>query len=263
MSSFEFEGKNLDKAVKMACEELNLSPDDIQYEVLSHGSSGIFGLAGAKKARIRVNLPEIQSGTVSEDEVEDQKAEISKADEILQEERSFEHEVKDVQQIHSFEEDPIELAQTVLQRIIDAITSDAKISVEENSERILLNVACGNAAILIGKKGQTLEAIQSIVEKVINKHNNSNNKIRIRVDVEGYLATRRINLERLAARLADKSKRIRKPISLGQMSAHDRRIIHMALKDDPDVRTKSRGEGYMRKIVIFPQKNNMHRQHLQ
>ena len=150
-----------------------------------------------------------------------------------------------------------------MQRIIDAITSDAKISVEENSERILLNVACDNAAILIGKKGQTLEAIQSIVEKVINKHNNNNNRIRIQVDVEGYLETRRTNLEKLAARLADKSKRIRKPISLGQMSAHDRRIIHMALKDDPGVRTKSRGEGYMRKIVIFPQKNNLQRQHLQ
>ena len=263
MSSFEFEGKNLEKAVKMACEELNLSPDDIQYEVLSHGSSGIFGLAGAKKAKIRVSLPEEQAVAVPGAEEGVQEAETAGVSEIFSDESTFESENDDIKPTNAFDENPVELARSVLQRIIDAITSDAKISVEENSERILLNVACDNAAILIGKKGQTLEAIQSIVEKVINKHNNNNNRIRIQVDVEGYLETRRTNLEKLAARLADKSKRIRKPISLGQMSAHDRRIIHMALKDDPGVRTKSRGEGYMRKIVIFPQKNNLQRQHLQ
>jgi spoIIIJ-associated protein len=263
MSSFDFEGKNLEKAVKMACKELNLSPDDLQYEVLSHGSSGIFGLAGAKKAKIRVSLPEEQAVTDPGAEEGVQEAEPAGVNEIFSDEPTFDTEKDDIKQTHAFDENPIELAKSVLQRIINAITSDAEISVEENSERILLNVACDNAAILIGKKGQTLEAIQSIVEKVINKHNNNNNRIRIQVDVEGYLETRRTNLEKLAARLADKSKRIRKPISLGQMSAHDRRIIHMALKDDPGVRTKSRGEGYMRKIVIFPQKNNLQRQHLQ
>ncbi|NNL78334.1 MAG: KH domain-containing protein [Desulfobacterales bacterium] len=262
MSSFEFEGKNLDKAVKKACEELNQSPDDISYEVLSRGSSSIFGLAGAKKAKIRVNLPEKQLDTGSGTQIEDHGTEIPAESEIVSKDHTFEHEIDDVPQIYSSEENPSELGRSVLQRIIDAITSDAKISVEENSEGIRLNVACSNAALLIGKKGQTLAAMQSIVEKIINKHNNGNHKIRIQVDVEGYLETRKSNLERLAARLADKSKRIRKPISLGQMSAHDRRIIHMALKDDPDVRTKSRGEGYMRKIVIFPQKNSMRRQHL-
>jgi spoIIIJ-associated protein len=60
--------------------------------------------------------------------------------------------------------------------------------------------------------------------------------------------------------MAEKSKRIRKPISLGNMSAYDRRIVHMALKDDPDVRTKSKGEGYLRKLTIFPKKNHMQRQ---
>ena len=78
------------------------------------------------------------------------------------------------------------------------------------------------------------------------------------MDVEGYLATRELNLEKLALRLADKAKRIRKPISLGQMNGYDRRIVHLALKDDLEVQTKSRGEGYMRKLVIFPQKNGTH-----
>jgi spoIIIJ-associated protein len=118
-----------------------------------------------------------------------------------------------------------------------------------------MNVAGGNAGVLIGKKGQTLEAIQSLVDKIVNKHHNHNGKIRVQVDVEGYLATRELNLEKLALRLADKAKRIRKPISLGRMNGYDRRIVHMALKDDLEVETKSRGDGYLRKLVIFPKKN--------
>ena len=169
-----------------------------------------------------------------------------------------EFDISDGLQPRTLEEKPVDLAQDVLQRIIDAITSDATIAAEETNGRLRLNVAGGNAGILIGKKGQTLEAIQSLVDKIVNKHNNHNDKIRVQVDVEGYLATRELNLEKLAMRLADKSKRIRKPISLGQLNGYDRRIVHLALKDDPDVQTKSRGEGYMRKLVIFPNKNSSH-----
>ncbi len=81
-----------------------------------------------------------------------------------------------------------------------------------------------------------------------------NEKIRVQVDVEGYLENRKADLEKLAERLADKSKRIRKPISLGQMSAYDRRIVHLALKDDPDIRTKSRGRGLHAKTGYFSAK---------
>ncbi len=263
MSSFEYEGKNVDKAVKKACDELNLAPDEINYEVLSCGSSGIFGLAGTKKARILVNLPEKAAVAKLETEAAGQGAEDSDDTKALEDQSLAGGDSGD-QQLYEFPDNPLDLGRTVLQRIVDSITNDAKISAEEDSERIFLNVAGGNAAILIGKKGQTLEAIQSLVEKIVNKHNNNNNsdKIRVQVDVEGYLETRIANLEKLAVRLADKSKRIRKPISLGQMSAYDRRIVHLALKDDPGVRTKSRGEGYMRKLVIFPKTNNLQRQQL-
>jgi spoIIIJ-associated protein len=188
-------------------------------------------------------------------------------DEIYSEENKspdqfFADDNRDVPQPVEFEENPLDLGRTVLQRIVDAITNDAKISAEENSGGLFFNVVGGNAGILIGKKGQTLDAIQSLVEKIINKHNPHNDKIRVQVDVEGYLETRKANLEKLAERLAHKSKRIRKPISLGQMSAYDRRIVHLALKHDPDIRTKSKGEGYMRKLVIFPQKIRKQRQQM-
>jgi spoIIIJ-associated protein len=265
MSSFEYSAKNVNKAIENACAELNLSPDEIKYDILSHGSSGIFGLAGVKKAKIRVHLPE----KPKEPDIENQPLTLDSElkDEIYSEENKspdqfFADDNRDVPQPVEFEENPLELGRTVLQRIVDAITNDAKISAEENSGGLFFNVVGGNAGILIGKKGQTLDAIQSLVEKIINKHNPHNDKIRVQVDVEGYLETRKANLEKLAERLAHKSKRIRKPISLGQMSAYDRRIVHLALKHDPDIRTKSKGEGYMRKLVIFPQKIRKQRQQM-
>ena len=262
MSSSEYEGKNVEKAVKKACQELNISQDDIAYEVLSYGSSGIFGLAGAKKARILVNLPDKAEETELKAEATGQEFDISETNMTREDQHPGVSDSGD-QQLYEYPDNPSDLGRTVLQRIIDSITSDAKISVEENSERIFLNVAGGNAGKLIGKKGQTLEAIQSLVEKIVNKHHNHNgDKIRVQVDVEGYLETRKANLENLAVRLADKSKRIRKPISLGQLSAYDRRIVHLALKGDSGVRTKSRGEGYMRKLVIFPKKSSPQRQQM-
>jgi len=255
MSSFEYEGKNVKKAVKKACEELKLAHDLINYKILSYGSSGIFGFAGAKKARIIVDLPEKDR----EMEIESVGPAAQSSHEAVAPEDQLLNSGSDgVRRLNEIPDTPLDLGRTVLQRIVDSITSDAKISADENSERIFLNVAGGNAAMLIGKKGQTLEAMQSLVEKIVNKRTNSNNgdRIRIQIDVEGYLETRKANLEKLAMRLADKSKRIRKSISLGQMSAYDRRIVHMALKEDSGVRTKSRGEGYLRKVVIFPKKNN-------
>ena len=259
MSSLEFEGKNVDKAVQMACDELNLTTDDIQYKVLSRGSSGIFGLAGAKKARIKVFLPE--KSTESEPEAGTVMPAEAVSDEPAQPADSISAEGPSANMQHSGSgENPLALSREVLQRIVDAITSDATITAEEADGRILMNVTGGNAGALIGKKGQTLEAIQSLVDKIVNKHHRNQDRIRIQVDVEGYLATRKLNLEKLAQRLADKSKKIHKPISLGQMNGYDRRIVHLALKDDPEVKTKSKGEGYMRKLVIFPQKNNARRQ---
>ncbi len=107
---------------------------------------------------------------------------------------------------------------------------------------------------MIGKRGQTLEAIQAIVNKVVNKHNQS--RTRVLVDIEGYLETRRENLEKTALRLAEKSKKIGKPMTLGPMNAYDRRIVHLALQDFSDVQTRSRGEGPLRKLLILPKNRN-------
>ena len=264
-TSFEFEGKNVEKALEKASEKFDIPKDQLQYDILSYGSSGIFGLAGSKKARIRIKFSEASTQSVSDDHEhhkEDQKSSEVAGQLVKDSENAPEGETSDDQQLYTFPENPLDLGRSVLQRIVDAITTEAKISMEEDSDRISFKVVGGNAALLIGKRGQTLEAIQSLVDKVVNKHNHNNDRIRIQVDIGDYLATRRGNLERMAVRLAEKSKRIAKPISLGQMNAHDRRIVHLALKDDPDVETKSRGEGYLRKLVIFPKKTRKKRTHL-
>ena len=251
MSPFiEVEGKNLEKAIDKACSKLKVPRDALKYEVISYGSSGIFGLAGIKKARIRVAVTD----SVAPPNSEAAPSEQSSDKDVKKNVQTMIQETFDGSPLHSFPDDPLDLGKNVLQRIIDSITADATIKVDQNSNRILFNVEGGNSAIMIGKHGQTLEAIQSIVEKIINKRNQ--HRIRVEVDVEGYLENRRNNLERQAARLAEKCKRIGKPVAVGQMNAHDRRIVHLALKDDRAVRTQSIGEGYLRKLMIFPKKNS-------
>ena len=251
MSPFiEVDGKNIDKAIEKACSRLKVPRDSLKYEVISYGSSGIFGLASFKKARIRVKMPESESAPKTDAVPSEQFAEEA----VKKDVQSMIQQTFDETRLHAYPDDPLDLGKNVLQRIVDSITTDAKIRVDQNSNRILFNIVGGNSAIMIGKHGQTLEAIQSIVEKIINKRNQ--NRIRVEVDVEGYLEKRRNNLERQAARLAEKCKRIGKPVAVGQMNAFDRRIVHLALKDDRAVRTQSIGEGYLRKLMIFPKKNS-------
>ena len=259
-AKLEFKAKNVNKAVERASAALKVPKEELKYEVLSHGSSGIFGLSGTKKAKIRVKLPEDTlaaeetAGPAAHDGADTQAFEQSQApadpgryDAIADENQ------KDPQGV-ALPQEPVQMGRAVLERIVNAITADAEISVDSDEDRLIFNVNGGNAGILIGKRGQTLDAIQTIVNKVVNKHNQ--NRTRVMVDIEGYLATRKENLEKMALRLAEKSKKIGKPITLGPMNAYDRRIVHIALKDISNVQTRSRGEGPLRKLVIFPKRRN-------
>ena len=261
-TKLEFKAKNVDKAVELASAELNLPKDELKYEVLSYGSSGIFGLSRTKKAKIRVRLPE---DTLAPDEKAESLVDDSiKADDMSPSDDtialdSAKKKMRLTDHLNgrehdSFPDDPAEMGRHVLQRIVDTITSDAKISVVKDEDRLLFNVNGGDAGMLIGKRGQTLDAIQTIVNKVINKHDQ--NRIRVLVDIEGYLETRRENLEKMALRMAEKSKKIGKPMTLGPMNAYDRRIVHLALKDFAEVQTRSRGDGPLRKLLILPKKRN-------
>lgn len=245
----EFEGKNIEKAIKKACDKLKISKEDLKYTVVSHGSTGMFGVVGSKKAKISVTIPEKDEDLTSK--VKHQSDSNKKGQRISNQTEAPNDDV--------LTDELIEIGEDILRHIVDIITADASISTEKLSNRILYKISGGNSAVLIGKHGQTLEAIQYIVEKCVNKQ--SRERVRVQIDVNGYLEKRKASLEGLAARLAEKSKNNGKPITVGKMNAYERRIVHMALKDDGEVRTQSMGNGSIRKLMIFPKKNNRRSSH--
>ena len=255
-TKMNFEARSIEKALKKASKTLNLSPQDLKYEIVSYGSSGIFGLVGAKKARIQVVVPD--KDVVENKEKSNKNSAIPKKRLVSENplrEKSEPAEEPQTDVLDSGGEDPLAVGREALQTILDAITSDARIveiSKNEDGVGLVFKVEGGNAAVLIGKRGQTLDAIQYMVEKIVNRK--SEKRLRLQVDVEGYLENRQRNLENLALRLAQKSRKSGKPMTIGQLKPHERRIVHMALKENPDVRTQSMGDGYIRKLVIIPQK---------
>ncbi len=257
----EYEGKSVDAAVEEACKELNLDKEKLKYEVLSYGSTGIFGIVGAKKARIRVRNSVSHTRASANQRTSKAAVPISEPVQAPPESITAEDFEKPEPLAGEGDKDRPTLAEMeaaaedgkqCLRKIIDAITDDATISSELESESIRFEIHGGNAAVLIGKRGQTLEAVQYLVDKMVNRK--AEGRIRIVVDVEGYWENRRSSLTEMAKRMAGKSKKTGKPITLGQMNAHDRRIVHLTLKDDPHVKTQSRGEGFFRKLIIFPKK---------
>lgn len=289
----EFTGKDLNIAIKNACSALSLSKDKLKYDVISEGTSGIFGIVGRKDARIRVTLPKIDDseekegilsmvdeafgeetrreekplvpGPETEDDDEDGDSNDyvdDYANEDINEDVSedvSEDTYENVEDEEETDEDAVDVTEEssalgveTLQKIADLITEGAKVSAKIERDRLTLFIEGGNSGILIGRKGQTLDAMQFLTDKIINRKSEA--RVRVRVDIEGYMETRKSNLQHLAYKMADKAKKTGRPATINQMSAQDRRIVHLALKDDTKVRTQSMGEGYYRRLVIFPKK---------
>jgi spoIIIJ-associated protein len=238
----EFNGKNVDQALEKASDELNLPAEKIKHEVLAYGSSGIFGLVGVKKAKIKVFIETEKETTVDHKRVDAQSAD-----------RAFiASHATETEEVTRYDEDLVASGMQGLQTIIDEITDGATVQLVPKKDKLFFSITGGDSGVLIGKRGQTLEAMQYLLEKIINKK--SSNRIRVLVDVEGYLQKRKNNLKQMASRMAEKATRTKKPVTLGQMNAHDRRIVHIHLKDEKSVRTQSIGDGYYRKLMIFPKK---------
>jgi len=244
LASYEFEGKTKEEAIKSACEELGVSEGKLEIEVLSYGSTGIFGLVGAKKAQIKVTLREAKKARIDEERPKPVKKEDEKKpDQKEDEERPDQKE--DLEAV-------AEIAQKTSEEIISYVVDDATVTVEKYPDVIKVRIDAGNAAILIGKHGRTLDALQFIIRKIVRKRTDS--KVRISFDVEGYRDRRKASLTQMALRLGEKVKRSGKPATISPMNAYDRRIVHIALKDDTSVKTQSKGGGLFRKLVILPQK---------
>lgn len=295
----EFEGKNVEKAVELACQTLKISKNQLKYDVVSTGTSGIFSIIRNKKAKIRVNIEpakktnqRVQSLVDEAFGVKKQKPSkkpdnARKADSTRKpdtprkpdtqngKKKKFEKprakkqdtprapEKKVEQPRETVEKEKIisdfykgrsseDIGREVLETILKYITESVEITLDMDGDTMVYHVNSEDSAVIIGKRGQNLEAIQYIVDKIVNKH--TLERKRVLIDVEGYLEKRRENLEKMALRMSEKVKKTGKPSTISQMSSQDRRIVHLALKDDKSVRTQSMGEGYYRRLVIFPKK---------
>jgi spoIIIJ-associated protein len=143
-----------------------------------------------------------------------------------------------------------EKAKRILEGLLVRMAIPSPVTVEETDEAITLNIQGDGSGLLIGKRGQNLDAIQYILNKAV--HHTPNGHKMITIDTEAYRKRREESLVALAVRLGEKVKKTQKAVTVGHMNAHDRRVIHMAMQNDETLTTKSRGEGEYRKIVILP-----------
>ena len=143
-------------------------------------------------------------------------------------------------------------ARDLLAGILSQMTFNCQIKAMETDDTIILNISGDESGLLIGRRGQNLDAIQYILNKAVNR-SEADRKM-IVVDSEEYRQRRKESLLSMAERIRDKVKKTQKPLSLAHMNAHDRRIIHLALQEDETLITKSRGEGEFRKVIVLPAK---------
>lgn len=245
----EFKARSIAKAVKIASKELGIPQEHLQYDIVSHGASGIFGLTGVKKARILVHATE--ANPIENDDPSEDRPYFGST----REERSDDDRHRDEEAMASDDHEAVfAVGEEMVRRIVDAISPEASIRVQRDDDEISFNVEGGESGILIGKRGQTLEAIQVLVEKAVRRLNG--HRIRVTVDVEGYLKNKEANLVRTAERVAQRVKSKGRPASIGFMNAQDRRIIHLALKDNHAVRTQSVGDGSYRKLMVYPKRRS-------
>jgi spoIIIJ-associated protein len=223
MEFMEFEGKSTEEAIARACAHFQLPAESLDIEIISVGSPGLFGIGG-RKARVRVVTQRDEDVGEAEGEVE------------------LEGET---------EADLLPRAQELMERILELMGEKAKVVGRfDEEDRLSLSIDAQDPGLLIGKQGQTLEALQYLLTKMVAKK--ARRKVRVFIDIESYRARHQEALTQLAIKSGEKVKKTGKPVTLNPMNPHDRRIIHLALQGDKDLKTMSRGEGLYKKVVVYP-----------
>jgi spoIIIJ-associated protein len=151
-------------------------------------------------------------------------------------------------------EEALAVAKETLLAILALMKIEAQVTVEDTPEAISLTLQGADEGLLIGKRGQTLDALQYVVNKILSKQGRENKQVI--VDTEDYRKKREEALVSLAEKVSQKVRKTKKPVTLGNMTARERRIIHLALQNDDTVVTMSRGEGHNRKIIVRPSRRS-------
>jgi spoIIIJ-associated protein len=226
MDFIEVEGKTYEEAIKKASQGLNVDEKDLDIDVKEVDTKGILGLLGSKKVRI---IARIKGRAMP---------------------------FTDATPAHEAEDTPEEYGIKFLTELatITGLNFNIKVSkVSEKLDRLLFMVQCDNGDILIGKDGETLEALQYVLRLAIAKHYKQAAKIL--VDINGFREKRKKALTIMAKRLADRVKRTGKRQKTDLLNPYERRIIHTLFKHNKNISTKSEGEGHVKKVVISPSGN--------
>jgi spoIIIJ-associated protein len=148
----------------------------------------------------------------------------------------------------------LETATTVLVEILRRMGVDAEVQSRIVDGAVHLDIIGDGSGILIGKDGNTLDALQSIVSKIVNKSNPPGSKTDVVVDTENYRQRKTESLREMVLKVRDRAKKTLKPVWLEPMTPEKRRLVHMLLADDREVYTRSQGEGASRRIVVYPRR---------
>lgn len=147
-----------------------------------------------------------------------------------------------------------EKSKAILTELLGKMGLEAEVDARENEERVTLEIKGPETGLVIGKKGATLDAIQYLVNKMSSMGQPEGSGKPVQVDSEGYRDRRAEVLVELANKLAEKVRSTGRPVEMDPMSPAERRVVHVALADQPDLETRSEGEGIYRHLVIFPKK---------
>lgn len=241
-------GLTVEEATEKALQQLNVSLEEVEIETLTEGRRGFLGI-GARDAEVRVTVksePELEpigQQDVQSTEKPETKVEV-KPTEVQKE------EVEPTQETEE-EKDPIEEAIDYLTNVAKEMqVSDLTITAEADGKYLRFQLESDKAALLIGKRGQTLNALQQLTQLVANQHSERFKVVRL--NVGDYRERRKESLSRLADRMADRAVHTNRKVQLEPMPAYERKVIHHALSNRLDIETYSEGTDPHRYLVIEP-----------
>lgn len=247
MDFVEAEGNSIDEAIERALELLGVARDKVEIDILANATRGILGMGG-RKARVRATVRQalhIEGVTTSPDAEPPLPAPVEK--EAPRDDAARRDPPVAVAPV---DQKTMEQARRILQEIINLMGIEARAEVADLADGGRIAVTGDTSGRLIGRHGQTLDALEYLVNRIIARE--EDHPSRIVVDSENYRLRRRQELEELARRFADQAKKRGRPVAMNPMNPRDRRIVHLVLKSDRAVVTSSTGDGYLRKLVIAP-----------
>ncbi len=250
--------KTLDDAITEALVQLGVTSDRLDYEIIEKGSAGFLGI-GMKQAVIKARRKEEEKQQVEikkevkKENKKENKKEVKrevKKETVKSDPVPAQHERRREVKLEKVEDVTVEACEKFIKDVLKAMNmGEVKVTSKIDEEGTLsINMEGDNMGILIGKRGQTLDSLQYLTNRVANKMQDG--FVRVKLDTEDYRRRRKETLENLAKNIASKVKRTRRTVALEPMNPYERRIIHSALQSDPAVATHSEGEEPYRRVVV-------------